>query len=72
MANGSKIIGGAQLSGTPTAPTANANTNNTQIATTAFVKTESNTRQKKVGYGTTDKVPGQDSLNTGEMYLVYE
>lgn len=31
--------GGARLSGTPTAPTATAGTNNTQIATTAFVQT---------------------------------
>lgn len=31
--------GSAALTGTPTAPTASAGTNNTQIATTAFVKT---------------------------------
>lgn len=31
--------GGARLSGTPTAPTATAGTNSTQIATTAFVQT---------------------------------
>ena len=34
-----KYIGAAELTGTPTAPTATAGTNNTQIATTAFVKT---------------------------------
>lgn len=34
-----KYIGTAELTGTPTAPTAAAGTNNTQIATTAFVKT---------------------------------
>ena len=34
-----KYIGTAELTGTPTAPTATAGTNNTQIATTAFVKT---------------------------------
>ena len=34
-----KYIGAAELTGTPTAPTAAAGTNNTQIATTAFVKT---------------------------------
>lgn len=35
--NGNGWNGGARLSGTPTAPTATAETNNTQIATTAFV-----------------------------------
>ena len=34
-----KFMGTADLSGTPTAPTAAVGTNNTQIATTAFVKT---------------------------------
>lgn len=34
-----KYIGAAELTGTPTAPTAAAGTNSTQIATTAFVKT---------------------------------
>ena len=34
-----KYIGTAELTCTPTAPTATAGTNNTQIATTAFVKT---------------------------------
>lgn len=34
-----KYIGTAELTGTPTAPTATAGTNSTQIATTAFVKT---------------------------------
>ena len=34
-----KYIGAAELTGAPTAPTAAAGTNNTQIATTAFVKT---------------------------------
>jgi hypothetical protein len=33
------FTGSAALTGTPTAPTASAGTNNTQIATTAFVKT---------------------------------
>lgn len=37
--NGNGWNGGAVLSGTPTAPTATAGTNNTQIATTAFVQT---------------------------------
>ena len=36
--NGNGWNGGARLSGTPTAPTATAGTNNTQIATTAFVQ----------------------------------
>lgn len=34
-----KYIGTAELTGTPTAPTATAGTNSAQIATTAFVKT---------------------------------
>ena len=37
--NGNGWNGGAVLSGAPTAPTAAAGTNNTQIATTAFVQT---------------------------------
>lgn len=37
--NGNGWNGGARLSGTPTAPTAVAGTNTTQIATTAFVQT---------------------------------
>lgn len=37
--NGNGWNGGAVLSGTPTAPTATAGTNSTQIATTAFVQT---------------------------------
>lgn len=37
--NGNGWNGGARLSGTPTAPTAAAGTNTTQIATTAFVQT---------------------------------
>lgn len=36
--NGNGWTGGAQLTGAPTAPTAAAGTNNTQIATTAFVQ----------------------------------
>lgn len=36
--NGNGWNGGARLSGTPTAPTAAVGTNNTQIATTAFVQ----------------------------------
>ena len=36
--NGNGWNGGARLSGTPTAPTATAGTNTTQIATTAFVQ----------------------------------
>ena len=37
--NGNGWNGGARLTGAPTAPTAAAGTNNTQIATTAFVQT---------------------------------
>lgn len=37
--NGNGWNGGARLTGAPTAPTASAGTNNTQIATTAFVQT---------------------------------
>lgn len=37
--NGNGWNGGARLTGAPTAPTATAGTNNTQIATTAFVQT---------------------------------
>lgn len=46
VANGNvtapSFIGSAQLSGTPTAPTASTGTNTTQIATTEFVQTAVN------------------------------
>ena len=38
------MFSSAALTGTPTAPTANSGTNTTQIATTAFVQTEINTK----------------------------
>lgn len=44
--------GSAKLTGTPTAPTASSGTNNTQIATTAFVQTATNSK--------VDKVTGKD------------
>ena len=44
--------GSAKLTGTPTAPTAANGTNNTQIATTAFVQTATNSK--------VDKVTGKD------------
>ena len=65
-------VGTAQLTGTPTAPTANSSTNNTQIATTAFVQTIGNTKQNQVTYSTTDLTEGSSPLATGEIYLVYE
>jgi len=40
-----KTLTSPELTGTPTAPTAASNTNNTQIATTAFAKTVANTAQ---------------------------
>ena len=51
-------VGSAALSGTPTAPTAAAGTNTTQIATTAFVSTAVSGKADKAttlaGYGITD------------------
>lgn len=41
-----KFVGTAQLTGTPTAPTAASGTNTTQIATTAFVQTVANNTRK--------------------------
>lgn len=49
--------GSAKLTGTPTAPTAANGTNNTQIATTAFVQTATNSK--------VDKVTGKD-LSTND------
>ena len=43
------FAGGAALTGTPTAPTATAGTNNTQIATTAFVKTATDNLKSEIG-----------------------
>jgi len=57
------------LTGTPTAPTAAAGTNTTQIATTAFVTTALN---NKITYGTADLTAGTSTLATGAIYLVYE
>lgn len=70
--NSSGWVGSAALSGTPTAPTARSSTNNTQIANTAFVKTETATKQTKITYSTTDLTAGSSDLATGEFYAVYE
>lgn len=67
-----KLIGDAQLSGAPTTPTPVSSANNTQIANTAFVKTESATKQNKVRYSTTELTPGSSSLATGDLYVVYQ
>jgi len=45
--------GGATLTGTPTAPTATAGTNTTQIATTAFVQREKAITVRKISTNTT-------------------
>ena len=57
------------FTGTPTAPTATAGTDTTQIATTAFVNT---TLNNKITYGTTDLTAGVSPLAEGTIYLVYE
>lgn len=66
------LIGTAQLSGIPTAPTAQSGTNTDQIATTSFVQTSISGKQNQVGYGTTELTPGTSNLTTGNMYVVYE
>ena len=69
---GSYLIGTAQLTGTSTAPTAPNNTNTTQIATTEFVQRESNKKQNKISYSTSELDPGVSALTTGEIYVTYE
>jgi hypothetical protein len=63
------------LTGTPTAPTATAGTNTTQVATTAFVKSEINFVTPEqfgaVGNGVTDdKTAIQNAINSGKMVLL--
>lgn len=60
-------IGSAQLNGTPTAPTAAAGTNTTQIATTAFVQTSITDKQDKKPNGTALLVDN----NTGKINTTY-
>lgn len=57
------------LTGTPTAPTASAGTNTTQIATTAFVQTALG---NKLTYGDTDLTAGTSTLAEGVFYAYYE
>lgn len=73
---------GGTFTGTVKAPTAAAGTNNTQIATTAFVQTAVNSKDvsaevanafaDKITYGTTDLTAGTSPLATGKLYFVYE
>ena len=62
-------IASPNFTGTPTAPTATAGTNTTQVATTAFVGTALN---NKITYGTLDLTAGTSPLASGVIYLVYE
>jgi len=69
--------GGATLTGTPTAPTATAGTNTTQIATTAFVNnglaTKQNTLTNPVtGTGTTNYLPKLTGTSTLGNSLIYD
>jgi len=50
------------LTGTPTAPTAAADTNTTQIATTAFAKAEADAAQAAAATDATDKVAAEAAL----------
>jgi len=71
----------AALTGTPTAPTASAGTNSTQIATTAFVKTAiDNIPDPMVFKGTIGKANGSGTVATlptsnvtiGDTYKIIE
>ncbi len=58
-------VGSAQLSGTPTAPTASAGTNTTQIATTAFVTTAgTNTLSSAKSYSDTNLATAKSYTDT--------
>ena len=57
------------FTGTPTAPTATAGTNTTQIATTGFVQTA---LENKLTYGNTDLTAGTSTLAEGVFYAYYE
>lgn len=58
-------LNNANLTGTPTAPTASAGTNNTQIATTQFVQTA----LASAGGGTTIVVSASDpGVSTGDLW----
>lgn len=70
---GAAPIASPALSGTPTAPTAAATTDDTQIATTAFVHdVVDDAIADAITYGTTDLTPGTSPLDTGTIYLMYE
>lgn len=56
-----KYTGGAELTGTPTAPTAAAGTNTTQIATTAFVKSAISTASASYSFGKEETITGNGS-----------
>ena len=64
----------AELTGTPTAPTAVEGTNTDQIATTAFVQTALGRigalKESDFTFSTTD--PGAGSVATTKFYVVYE
>lgn len=60
------------FTGTPTAPTASAGTNTTQIATTAFVQTAvAGAGGATITYGNTDLTAGTSPLATGTFYAYY-
>lgn len=62
-----------EFTGTPTAPTASAGTNTTQIATTAFVQTAvAGAGGATITYGNTDLTAGTSPLATGTFYAYYE
>jgi hypothetical protein len=67
--NGKAALASPSFTGAPTAQTAAAETNNTQLATTAFVKTA---LAGAVTYGTDDLTAGTSALATGAIYLRYE
>lgn len=61
------------FTGTPKAPTAAATTDNTQVATTAFVHdVVEDAIADAITYGTTDLTAGTSPLATGTIYLMYE
>jgi alpha-tubulin suppressor-like RCC1 family protein len=62
-------IASPALTGTPTAPTATAGTDTTQIATTAFVAAA---LDDKITSGTDDLTAGSTPLASGVLHVVYE
>ena len=65
-------VGSAQLSGTPTAPTASAGTNTTQIATTAFVTTAgTNTLASAESYSDTNLTTAKNYTDTSISNLFW-